>query len=122
MRDVPCWFMHQVSESSDMSFHAPQTGLNLCLGIIVWLNVDPFYSYMSGFSADIRVIEPHTNIIHDRWSFETSAWKPVPQSYLIIIPQQEEFKVKYGERVGVSVDLGLEIENIGGHVFYYKDS
>lgn len=114
--------MHQVSESSKMSFHAPQTVLNLCLGIIVWLNVDHSHSYMSGFSADICVIEPHTNIIRDHWSFETSAWKPVPQSYLIIIPQQEEFIVKYGERVGVSVNLRLEVENIGGHVIYYKDS
>ncbi|KAK1387840.1 hypothetical protein POM88_016018 [Heracleum sosnowskyi] len=51
------------------------------------------------------------------WFCETSAWKPVPQSWVSFIPHAQ-FPLKAGEQINVHVKDYTILESIGGHLMY----
>ncbi|XP_074338646.1 disease resistance protein Roq1-like isoform X2 [Apium graveolens] len=112
MRDIPHWFMNQVSDSSRLSFHGIPTlpGDSLGVMVIAWLNV--------GHTTD------HTEPVTHSKAFkatiandvcETNAWKPVPQSWIIFIQ-----KNNYSESSEMVIEVkdGLGVKSIGGHLIY----
>ncbi|KAK1387834.1 hypothetical protein POM88_016012 [Heracleum sosnowskyi] len=95
---------------------------NRFLGIILWLNVDQPTQItqatdLSDFWVFFHVVSQR--LIYPRqWFCETSTWKPVPQSWVTLIPRAV-FPMFSGETIEVSsVKDDIRLESIGGHLMY----
>lgn len=115
MRDIPCWFRNQLSDSSEIVLHMPETVPNRFLGIILWFNVGQSHTHLSELWGGVTA--PQSTYRSPNISFETSSWKPVPQSWVIIIPHAQ-YPLKSQKQINVSVRTYPELESIGGHLMY----
>lgn len=98
----------------------PQSVPNHFFGIILWFNVDQTtrvkqVTDFSDFWASLRVVNRLT--YPRRWFCETSAWKPVPQSWVTLIPWAQ-FPMMSGEIIEVLVKDRTRLESIGGHLMF----
>lgn len=82
-----------------------------CLGIIAWLNVShKIFGHTTLSKAFKAYVRYHV--------YETFAWKPVPQSWIIFVPGKNT--LLSGDKIDIGVDdqYGLSVESIGGHLIY----
>lgn len=110
MRDIPHWFMNQVSESYRLSFHGIPTVPSDSLGVIAWFNV----GHTADHTKPVTYSKAFAATIANR-VYETNAWKPVPQSWIIFI--QKKYYSESSEIV-IEVGDGLAVKSIGGHLIY----
>ncbi|KAK1387828.1 hypothetical protein POM88_016006 [Heracleum sosnowskyi] len=96
MRDIPSWFMNQVSESSVMRFHGTPTVPSDSLGVIAWLNVGHTTQTEPVTHSKAFIAFVANNVC------EAYAWKPVPQSWIIFIRIEGSLK---------SSDLSIEVNH-----------
>lgn len=111
MRDIPCWFSHQRWKSRKINVLTPPNVPKHSIGIIAWLNVDQ--ETLDKRSTREYEASDFVAIIAGQ-NCSTSAWKNIPQSWVILIPPGYLYIVN--DTIHSSVRH--EPESFGCHLIY----
>lgn len=107
MRDIPRWFMYQVSERYKLLAQGTPDVSRNSLGVIAWLNVAHTTRTIPATHSKFRA---YRATVAD-YVCGSYAWNPVPQSWIIFIKTNPWKSI-------IEIEGGRGVKSIGCHLIY----